>query len=425
MRRDGAGFGLRTRRFTGRSRRVRSWWRAGLIGAVMLLTAAVAMPSARADIPYPDDDPFYSAPIDLGEFANGAVLDSRPIAVFGLPLPVAGWQVQYRTTDSAGAPAADMATVMTPFTPWTGPGDRPLLSYQIAEDSLGTRCAPSFALRGGRDFSIATTLLDVPFLAEALRRGWAVVVPDYEGPQSRFFDGVNAGRAVLDGVRAARSFAPLGITDTSPVGAWGYSGGAFATLWAMQLRASYAPELWFAGVTSGGVPADIPAIARGVDGGYQAGLAVLILLALARNDSGSGLADTLDDNGRALSDQEATSCGGDLVTRYLFRHVDDFSAVPDILDSQPFRSATSRQELGGWAPDVPLYLYHSDNDDVIPSAGFTALVDRYCALGANLTAVHSAIPGHNPAALGEALGAMNFLSDRFAGDPVTAGCTVR
>ncbi|MEC3955196.1 lipase family protein [Nocardia sp. CDC153] len=425
MRRDDALIGVRTRETAGRSRGFRLWWRIGLIGVVTLVAAAVAVPGTRADIPYPDDDPFYAAPISLGEFANGAILNSRPIAVLGLPLPLAGWQLQYRTTDSADEAAADVATVLEPLTPWNGPGDRPLLSYQIAEDSLGTRCAPSFALRGGRDFSIATTILDIPFLAEVLRRGWAVVVSDYEGPQSRFFDGVNSGRGVLDGVRAAKSFAPLGITDSSPLGAWGYSGGAFATLWAMQLRAGYAPELAFAGVTSGGVPTDIPAIARGVDGSYQAGLAVLILIALARNDFGSGLADTLNDSGHALMAREATSCGGDLVAHHFFRHVDEFSTVPDLLGSAAFRAAANHQELGGWAPDVPLYLYHSNNDDVIPSAGFSALVDRYCALGATLTAVHSAIPGHNPTALGEALGAMNFLSDRFAGTPVAAGCTVR
>ncbi|MFE3795377.1 lipase family protein [Nocardia tengchongensis] len=409
MRRDGAWF--------------RHWWRVGLIGAVTLLAAAIAVPGTRADIPVPDDDPFYAMPIDLGEYGNGAILDSRPISVFGLPLPIAGWQVKYRTTDSAGEAAADVATVMTPLIPWNGPGDRPLLSYQIAEDSLGTRCAPSFALRGARDTAITNTVLDVPFLIEALRRGWAVVVPDYEGAQSRFFDGVNSGRGVLDGVRAAKAFAPLGITDASPLGAWGYSGGAFATLWAMQLRASYAPEVWFAGVTSGGVPADIPAIARGVDGGVQAGLGILILIAMTRNDP--RLADALDDSGRALLDQEAAACGGDLVVHHLYGHLDDYSAAPDLVDSREFRSATDHQELGGWAPDVPLYLYHSNSDDVIPSAGFSALVDRYCALGASLTAVHSTIPGHNPAAIGEALGAMNFLSDRFAGEPVAAGCTVR
>ncbi|MEU1206961.1 lipase family protein [Nocardia sp. NPDC005825] len=409
MRRDGAWFG--------------SGWRIGLIGATALLAMAIAGPGARAELPVPDADPFYSTPIDLGEYGNGMILDSRPIAVLGLPLPVAGWQVRYRTTDAAGQAAADVATVMAPLTPWTGPGDRPLLSYQIAEDSLGTRCAPSFALGGGRDLAITNTLLDVPFLTEALRRGWAVVVSDYEGAQSRFFDGINSGHAVLDGVRAAKAFVPLGITDASPLGAWGYSGGAFATLWAMQLRAGYAPELRFSGVSSGGVPADIPAIARGVDGSVQAGLGVLILIAMTRNDP--GLADSLNDSGRALIDQESASCGSDLVAHHAFRHIDDYSAIPDILGSQAFRSVTDRQELGGWAPDVPLYLYHSDSDDVIPSRGFSDLVDRYCALGATLTAVHSGIPGHNPAAVVEAWGAMNFLADRFAGEPVTAGCIVR
>ncbi|MEV6774450.1 lipase family protein [Nocardia sp. NPDC051030] len=396
-----------------------------MISVAAIVAAFVVIPGTHADIPYPDDDPFYAEPVGLSEFGNGAVLNSRPISVLGLPLPVAGWQVQYRTTGSAGEANADVATVMVPMTPWTGAGTRPLLSYQVAEDSLGTRCAPSFALRGGRDFSIVNTILDVPFLAEAMRRGWAVVVSDYEGPQSRFFDGVNSGRSVLDGIRAAKAFAPLGITDASPLGAWGYSGGAFATLWGMQLRASYAPELVFSGVTSGGVPSDIAAIARGVNGGYQAGLAVLILIALARNDPGSGLIDVLNDSGRDLISREATACGGDLVVRNLFRQVNDYSDEPDLLGQNAFRTAVNRQELGGWAPDVPLYLYHSNSDDVIPVAGFSNLVDRYCALGANLTAVHSGVPGHNAAALAEALGAMNFLSDRFAGIPVDAGCTVR
>ncbi|MEU0538672.1 lipase family protein [Nocardia sp. NPDC005978] len=401
------------------------WGRIVLVALVAMVAAAVAMPLTHANVPFPDDDPFYAAPAGLGAADNGAVLNSRPISVFGLPLPVAGWQVQYRSTDSAGAAVADMATVLAPLLPWFGPGTRPLLSYQVAEDSLGTRCAPSYALRGGRDFSIVNTLLDVPFLTEMLRRGWAIVVSDYEGPQSRFFDGVNSGRGVLDGVRAAKSFPPLGITDASPIGAWGYSGGAFATLWAMQQRASYAPDLWFAGVAAGGVPADIAAIAQRVNGQGQAGLAVLILVALARNDPGSGLYDALNQNGRDLLVREANACGADLVARYVNRQLDDYSDTPNLLWHPAFRTATLRQELGGNAPDVPLYLYHSVEDDVIPVEGFSGLVENYCTQGANLTAVHSGISGHNPAAVVESLGVLGYLSDRFAGIPATPGCNVR
>ncbi|WP_194853055.1 lipase family protein [Nocardia sp. SYP-A9097] len=387
--------------------------------------AALIMPGARAEVevvPIPDADPFYAAPADLAANGNGAVLNSRPISILGLGLPVTGWQLQYRSTDSSGAAVADVATVMTPPIPWLGGGGRPLLSYQVAEDSLGTRCAPSFALRGGRDFSIVNTALDIPFLTAMLLRGWAVVVSDYEGPQSRFFDGVNSGRGVLDGVRAAKSFAPVGITSDSPIGAWGYSGGAFATLWAMQQRADYAPELWFSGAAAGGVPADIAAIARRVDGGIQAGLAVLMIVTFARIDPGSGLAEDLNDRGRELLVQESSACGADLVLRHLNRHMDEYSDTPNLLWHPQFQAATERQELGAVAPDVPLYMYHGNADDVIPVEGFSALADRYCALGADITVLHSGISGHNPAAAVESIGAMNFLGDRFAGIPAPAGC---
>ena len=402
----------------------RQFWAVLLVvAASVLLASTMSVSAGRADVPFPDNDSFYVAPADLGGHPDGAVLGARPVAVFGLPIPVSAWQLRYRTTDSSGHPILDVATVLVPPTPW--PGARPLLSYQVPEDSLGTRCSPSFALSGGRDLGVVNTLLDVPFMTAALLRGWAVVASDYEGPQSRFFDGAGAARAVLDGVRAARAFAPGGVSASSPIGAWGYSGGAFATLWAAQLRASYAPDVRFAGMSTGGVPADIPAIAQRVNGGPQAGLAVLILLALTRIQPESGLPGLLNDRGRALLAANATACGSDLVPEYLNARVDDYSTVPNILGGTAFRAAAAVNELGVNAPDTPLYMYHSISDDVIPVAGFSVLVQRYCLRGATLTAIHLPFPTHNGAAIGEALGGMNFLSDRFAGVPVTPGCIVR
>ncbi|MFF7940692.1 lipase family protein [Nocardia gamkensis] len=400
--------------------------RTAILGiALSALIALAAVPAAHAELPSPDHDPFYAAPADLERYPNGAVLDSRPIALFGLPLPVSAWQVKYRSTDASDDPVADVATVMVPMLPWFGPGARPLLSYQVPEDSLGTRCAPSFALRGGWDSGAVNTLIDTPFMAEALRRGWAVVAGDYEGPRSRFLDGVNSGRGVLDGIRAARDLPQAGLGPATPIGAWGYSGGAFATLWAAQMQPWYAPDVRFAGITSGGVPADWPAIAREADGTVQAGLALLILFAIARNDPGNGVLALLNDRGRAALAENATMCGSDLVPKYVGARVDDFAVVPDLLSHPAFRAATDAQELGGSAPETPMYLYHSRTDDVIPVAGFTDLVGRYCAQGAAITSVHSMLPTHNPAAIGEAPGAMNFLGDRFAGLPVAAGCRER
>ncbi|MCP2291736.1 lipase family protein [Nocardia amikacinitolerans] len=397
----------------------------GFAVAAMVSLSLLAHAAPSAAIPRPDADPFYAAPADLADYPAGVVTRSRPIALLGLPLPVSAWQVQYRTNDAGDAPIPGMATVMVPNLPWLGKGERPLLSYQVPEDSLGSHCAPSYALRGGWELSGVTTYIDTPFIADALRRGWAVVVSDYEGPRSRFLDGVNSGRGVLDGIRAARAFGAGGVGPASPIGAYGYSGGAFATLWAAQLQPDYAPDVRFAGITSGGVPADWPAIARGVDGGVQAGLAMLIVLAIARDHPEFGVAELLNERGHAMLAEDGSACGLDLVAKYIGARVDDFAIEPELLAHPAFRAATDAQELGASAPRVPAYLYHSITDDVIPVAGFTALLDRYCALGADITFAHSTLPGHNPTAIVEAFGAMNYLADRFAGVPVAAGCHAR
>ncbi|MGQ4600396.1 lipase family protein [Nocardia sp. R6R-6] len=386
-----------------------------------MLAAAFSMPVAQAAVLPPRDDPFYAAPADLAAQPNGAVLGSRTIPLLGLPIPVSAWQLRYRTTDSEERPQLNVTTVLVPPVPWNGP--RPVLSYQVPENSLDSRCAPSSTLRGASGTDMASTMQDAPFIADALRRGWAVVVSDYEGPQSRLFDGVTSGRGVLDGIRAARSFAPAGIDASSPIGAWGYSSGAYATLWATQLRREYAPDVQIVGTSAGGVPIDIPAMAERADGAVGA---LLILFGLARNEPDSGLAGLLNDQGRrALLATDTSACSADLAQKYPDPHIDDFAAVPNLLAQPAFRNAATPNELGRTTPDTPLYLYHSIDDEKIPVAGYTSLVDTYCAQGATLTAIHSPFPTHIGAAAGEAFDAMNFLADRFAGTPQAPGCVVQ
>ncbi|MEU4344983.1 lipase family protein [Nocardia sp. NPDC023852] len=401
--------------------RIGRQWLAVLALAMIMLSAALSMPVARAAVQPPRDDPFYAAPTDLASHPNGAVLGSRTITLLGLPIPVAAWQLRYRTTDSEEKPQLDVTTVLVP--PVASAGPRPVLSYQIPENSLDSQCAPSSTLRGGRITDMASTMQEAPFIADALRRGWAVVVSDYEGPQSRLFDGVTSGRGVLDGIRAAQSFSPAGIDASSPIGTWGYSSGAYATLWATQLRREYAPEVRIVGTSAGGVPTDIPTMAQRADGAVGA---LLILLGLARNEPDPQLADLLNDRGRrALLATGTSACGADLAQKYPDVHIDDFAAVPNLLAHPAFRNAAAPNELGGTAPDTPLYLYHSVSDEKIPVAGYTALVDTYCAQGATLTAIHSPFPTHVGAAAGEAFGGMNFLADRFAGTPPAPGCVVQ
>ncbi|MFE3703336.1 lipase family protein, partial [Nocardia tengchongensis] len=378
-------------------------------------------PAAAPPRAAPDPDPFYTAPADLGGHTNGDPLAWRSVNLFGLStrLPLNSWQIQYLTTDSEGKPVTTIATVVEPSAPWRGPGSRPLLAYASAEDSLTTACAPSATLRGPLNLSSQTTL-DLPFLLGPLMFGWALVIPDYEGPQSRFLDGVMSGRALLDGIRAARRFPSTGLAD-SPTGVWGYSGGAFAALWAGQLHAQYAPELPLTGIAAGGIPADIPAIANAADGGPKAALALLITAALIRNEPRANIEGLLNKRSTAMLADVTKRCGTGLLSTYAGTHVGDYSVAADLFAHPTILAAAHRQELGSMTPDVPLYLYHSNADEMIPSAGVHALINRYCSIGSTLTQRFSSIPGHSGAATVEALGALRYLGDRFAGPP-TPGC---
>lgn len=153
----------------------------------------------------------------------------------------------------------------------TGDGPRPLLSYQVAEDRVGSECAPSYALRGGIDSVPSNAYTDTGMIRFALQQGWALVVPDYQGPDSDLFDADGYVHGVLDGIRAARAFAPAAVDPAAPIGMWGYSGGAQATAIAAQAHSTYAPELRLTGVALGGIVADLEATMSGFSGGIAGG----------------------------------------------------------------------------------------------------------------------------------------------------------
>src|SRR5439155_15442076 len=202
------------------------------------------------DVPSPADDPFYRVPENLEAFRPGKVLDARPVEIRWirrLSNPDA-WHVKFRSTDSGGAAVSGVATVMVPRRPFNG-SVRPLLSYQCAIDSLGAAADPSYTLRHGNQW-------ELPFMARALRRGWAVATTDYTGPRHAFAAGLLAARFVLDGIRAAIAFEPAGFDVATPIGLWGYSGGAQATLCAAEQHPSYAPELNLVGAAAGAAGVD-------------------------------------------------------------------------------------------------------------------------------------------------------------------------
>lgn len=395
-----------------------------LVACVALVFAAFGA-TAQA-VPLPDNDPFYAVPASAATAPSGAVLSSRSInpTALGVPMPAKGWQVLYKTIDNTGQPTATVATVMVPYVPWLGKGPRPVVSYQTAEDGVGTKCAPSYAIHGGLAASASNSAPETLLMLVALLKGWTVVAPDYEGPKSMFLGADGEARGVLDGLRAARAFAPAGISAAAPLGMWGYSGGAFATTVAAQMQTTYAPELKLTGVALGGVVADVRATVRAFSGSAFGGAIPMGLVGVDRAYPEYDIKQYLSPAGLAAMAKSQTDCITDAVPKTPFAKIDQLANDPGILESavlQPMFERMNPITFPG-VPAAPVYHYHARADELAPIGPARVLIQRFCAAGVKVKSLEDPIGEHlTEVAIGW-IGAVAYLSDRFAGKPAPSTC---
>lgn len=403
----------------------------------MIAVGLTLLPTAVADaqgVPEPDDDPFYAVPAGIADLPNGEILDSRAITAtaLGAPLPAHAWQVKYKTLDNQDQPTATVTTVMVPLAAWAGEGPRPLLSYQTAEDGVGTKCAPSFALRAGLQAASSNPAHETPFIALALLRGWTVAAPDYEGPRSQFLGARMEARGALDGIRAARAFKPAAIAGDAPYGMVGYSGGSFATAWAAQLQSDHAPELRLAGIALGGLVADVKASIRGFDGGKPLGGAIaLAFVGLDRAYPEANVLSYFNDLGREKIAASQRDCINDAVVRHPFLSMAQIEARPNVLDEPESTAFLARISPLGFpgTPATPVYDYHNVQDQEAPIGPDRQLIARWCAAGVPVQHVEHSLGaqlsiGNHLAELPIGYpGALDYLADRFAGKPVPSNCS--
>lgn len=127
---------------------------------------------------------------------------------------------------------------------------------------MSDACAPSWA--GDPSIVSPFGFERVPAITELLRRGYLVVMSDYQGlgtpGPAPYMDGALAAKASLDAVRAARKFARARAGESFV--SYGHSQGGQTTLWAAALAASYAPELKLRGALSIAPAVDTLALIR-------------------------------------------------------------------------------------------------------------------------------------------------------------------
>nr|WP_063779394.1 lipase family protein [Kibdelosporangium sp. MJ126-NF4]CEL21831.1 Triacylglycerol lipase precursor [Kibdelosporangium sp. MJ126-NF4]CTQ92610.1 Triacylglycerol lipase precursor (EC 3.1.1.3) [Kibdelosporangium sp. MJ126-NF4] len=403
--------------------RAAHWVRATAVAAAMAVGLASATPVANAVA----TDDFYTPPAGFGDTAPGTILRSRPVqtaALSLLPQKVKAWQLLYRTTSRSGDPITTVTTVLRP----DGRAPRGLVSYQIAEDASAPQCAPSHAIQAGNPLDGITGNLEILLADSAAGNGFAVSIPDYQGPDSQFGAARQPGYAILDGVRAAEQFAELDLPGAAtPVGIWGYSGGSLASGWAAEVQPSYAPELAVTGAAVGGYVTDLSQAALKINGGWASGLVPSVLPGLIRSDPAFAplLDKYLTPAGKELLARATTQCVSVNVLQFPFRNFDDYLTMPlrEVFAQPDIRDALATVNLGQHAPTAPLFVYHAVNDELIPVGGSDRIVPQYCAAGTSVTYVRDLISVHGSLAATGAPAALAWLTKRLTGTPAPAGCS--
>ncbi|WET78811.1 lipase family protein [Amycolatopsis sp. QT-25] len=310
--------------------------------------------------------------------APGDLVDYEPVVATA---PAKAWKLDYRSTSATGQPNTVSGILLVPHTPWTK-GARPLVSYAVGTHGLGDHCAPSTRLTNGSEN-------EVLLMSQALSRGWAVVVTDYEGlgtPGTHTYAvGQSEGRAVLDAARAASNVPEAGLSKTGPVGVFGYSQGGQAAAFAGELQPSYAPDVNLVGVAEGGVPADLNAVLKFNDGGPAFGLVLGAAVGYATAYPELPFDDVLTAKGERMVARVKEACTVELGAAAPFARLNDFTTVPDVSSDPRWQARLGENLAGKTKPGAPVYLYHASLDELIPLSVGKGLRDRYRALGADVT----------------------------------------
>jgi Secretory lipase len=390
---------------------------AGALSMTTLVQAQQVYPTVDAKLK-PTADVFYTSPTsgELAAEAPGNVLRYRalPAASLGTSLKE-GWQVMYRSTNTKNQPVAMVTTVLIPkAAPATG---RKLLSFQSFYDSLTLDCSPS-----GQ--ATSNTLLEKSFFQSALNKGYVVTMADYEGLESQWIVAKNSGQGVLDGIRATLRFSKSGLTASTPVGMLGYSGGGFATAWAAELAAGYAPELKIIGAAQGGLPVNPINVAKKVDGGFWAGAYLGAVVGLSRAYPELKVEDYATPAGVEAIKDIGTRCltgSPNLLTAYAYKKGSDLLKDPNFLNLPEMQAINRENTMGQNTPKIPLQIFQSIGDQVMPIADVDSLAAYYCANKATLE--YKPVKGTDHVLGGLGLtGGMTYLLDRFDGKVAPNNC---
>ena len=365
-------------------------------------------------------DPFYATPSDLPT-RPGTLIRTEPLTAGFSPLVVAGgrgYRMLYTTArpDGTVAPAGGM--VFVPDTPATD-GPRPILAWAHPTLGEGEACAPS---RSGNP------LLDMqPWLTLALQRGWVVVATDYQGVGTdgtpMYLVGEAEARDVAYSAEAVGSFAAA--QAGTKVAVFGHSQGGHSALWTGALASSLTPDLHVVGVAAAAPAAELAPVFDSLWDGSQAWLLSPDVVE-SWTSYYRGLPDrVLTPLARAIGPAQSRACiyEGVAQSELLYRLGIRYN-VRDPLRVPGWPEAALRQTPAPLPSTLPVLLVQSTSDQTIPGWTNGLLQKTWCAAGSQMDAIWLSGVSHIDTATTASPAIVDWLQQRFDGQPTTSTCDI-
>ena len=401
----------------------------------------------RALVPQPKDDPFYtySGSTPLEQHPPGAVLATRsvPYHILGLPTPLKTTQLLYRSTSQTGKPTANVTSVIQPL---DQPDTTRILSYQSAYDSLNRNDQPSYAINGGLTLGGLVPSVELAVFGLFLAQGFTVMVADTEGQSADFAAGREYGMNTLDSIRAAFNASAVETASDANVVLLGYSGGAIASEWAAELAPSYAPDVngRLIGAAIGGVLVHPAHNLHYIENTYiWAGVMPMALIGIARAfevDFTPYLTPRGIDLYRTMQNSSIVHVLGQ-PPYWRLKWTD--LVIPDYPTPESLRlfvTVANKLIMGtGGRPTVPLFIGQGANgipegtqgnkpgigagDGVMIAGDVRTLAREYCALGTDVYYDEYGLLSHTSAVGLWLMQAIDWIHDRFAGQPAPNNCS--
>lgn len=432
--------------------------RAVSVAASIIVAAPLAMPAVAEPAPGASSAPadFYQPPQDLPE-TPGTLVHAEdapqllnladPIAhQLGLPqpnLPGQAHRMMYTSTNAYGDPVGVTGVVLEPAKKWAKPGPTPTIIMAPGTRGQGDTCAPSQGplMLGNIDLDQGTLAVnyDLPAMYAASLAGMRVILTDYMGlgtpGMHHYVHREEQAHAVIDAARAGLALA--GEPMDSPIAFYGYSQGGGAAAAAAEEVAGYAPELDLVATYAGAPPADLFSVLHAADASSITGLLGYALNSAQDLDEAvkEAVRRNVSKEAQANLDKLGDSCLPETISRWSYEDsatlLGGDMSLQELIDAEPAVGEYLEQQALGVHPisGAMLVVSHLE-DDLIPYDQAHAMAAGYCQLGGSVDLRSAGLPGLMPKSginhvlpgATHTLAALQWIQDRFAGEPAPNGC---